>query len=226
MNGIKVLDSFEVGWKYACKHGIVLSIVLLVIYVLIYNLFMMCFPEEFWKVYEKVIKTGDIAGGVVKMAPYIESAMTKIWLVSIMQFCLMAGVMNVAKAKYDGITSHANLKYLSLPLMSYVKVVGVFCMLMLVWTLSLYLYGLPMIYLGTRMLFMLPAILENPDLPLGMALRNSWNMTYGRFWKLLGFECLCILVIVVGMLCFFVGIFFASVICIYALMDIYKQSKG
>lgn len=225
MDNKGVFDSFDTGWNYAKKHGLVLSVILFAIYLLVSQLFTMCFPEEFLKVYMKVIQSGDIAGGMVKLNPYIENAMPKIWLVSILQFALNVGVVNVAKANYDGVTERISLKYLSLPLASYIKMIGIFCMLMLISVLGLYLFGLPTIYLGTRMLFVIPAVLENPDIPLGIAFRNSWNLSKGRFWKLLGFECLCLMVMLVGAICLFVGLFFAAVVCIYAWMDIYKVCK-
>ena len=224
---MKVLDSFEVGWQYAKKHGWLLTLVMFIMSIVIFYLTMACYPDGFVEEYMKVVKSGNIAM-VQKLVPYIEAATSKLWVVNILQFMMFAGVINVALAKYEGLTEKVDLRYLSLPFMTYVKLVGLFCMYMVLLMLSTPTFGISLFYFGTRLLFVLPVLLDDPNVTFYEAMTRSWKITRGNFWKTFGFLMLCLLLIFIGFCFLLLGTFFASVICIYALCNLYKAelSKG
>ncbi len=85
---------------------------------------------------------------------------------------------------------------------------------------------LPGLWLTVRLLFV-PIIAANrPELSLGDALKESWNLTRGHFWKLLGYGILACLVNIVGFMCCCVGVLFTSVITQFMLANLYYSLSG
>ena len=217
---MNIFDTFDVGWQYAKKYGFGLSLLMLVIFSLICWMTYMCFSSEFWEVYIGIVKSNDLAN-IDKLQPYIEEAQTKNWIVSMIQYLLYAGVMNIVVSIYTGETKGINLKYLSLPFTTYLSVIEYICLMMLLLMVSAYCLFLPFIFFGIRLMFVIPKILEEPGCSMLKAMRMSWGMTKGRFFDLLGFCLMCMLVMLIGFLCCGIGACFTSVICMFAFMNIY-----
>lgn len=225
---MNILDSFEVGWQYAKKHGLVVTLTLFATFVLVYWLTIQCFPEEFWTEYAKIMQSvSDVptmAAKMEKLTPYMEEATSRIWIVNILQWLIIFGIVNMALSVVIGETKTASIKYLSLPFMTYLRVVEMVCLYFILMLLSVaYFFGLPYIYFGIRLMFAFPLMLEDPQCTVGTAIRQSWQMTKGRFLPMLAFVLLSVLVLFIGMLCLFVGVFFAGTIVIYAYLSIYRQ---
>lgn len=223
---MKVFDSFDIGWQYAKKHGILISLLCLCAYFLVNFLFSKCLPEEFWREYVAIAQITDPSLMMVKMNklfPYVEEAMPKMMLVFMLQCLLFFGVMNVALSIVIGETKGVNIKYLSLPFLTYLKVIEIMCVMFLLFLLGSYAFELPFVFFGIRLIFVVPLVLENPQCPLSVAMKKSWQMTRGHFFQILGFCLLVALCHLIGMFCFFVGMFFASALCIFAFLALYKQ---
>lgn len=185
----------------------------------------MCFPDSFWAEYTKVAETGNIQRMMAFYEKNLAPAVPKLFLVSLVQFLLSAGLVNVALTLMKGETEKVSLKYLSLPFSTYLKVTELFCVMMLMYIVSALLYFLPFIYFGIRMLFVLPLLLEEPTCKFGTALAKSWVMTKGNFFMLLAFCIVCVLFTIVGVFALFIGVFFTTVICLYAYIDLYLKCK-
>ena len=80
---------------------------------------------------------------------------------------------------------------------------------------------LPGLYLTIRLLFV-PIIAANkPDLTLGEVFSESWNLTRGHFWTLLGYGIVAILINIVGFICCCVGVLFTHVATQFLLANTY-----
>ena len=224
---MNVFSAFDLGWRYTKRHGIILSLFLFCIYLLLNYLSYYCFPAEFWEKYAKAIASGsaNVVNEVMKLVSYFEEASTKIWLLLILLYLIMAGVLNVALSIRIGETKRMNLKYMSLPFGTYLNVLTFGCMMLLIFTVSAYLLMIPFIYFSIRFIFVLPLMLEFPGTGSFEAMRKSWQMTQGQFFPLLGFCALSFAVLLVGCACMCVGIFPAIVICMFAFLSLYQQAK-
>lgn len=221
---MQVFDSFEIGWQYAKKHGLGLSLLVFGIFALVCWLTYMCFPSDFWDMYLQVVKSGDV-NKIDKLMPYIEEAQTKSWIVNMLQYLLYAGVLNVVISICTGETKGISLKYLSLPFSTYLNVISFICLMLLLLMVSMYCFMLPFIYFGIRLMFVVPIMLEEPRCRFMDSIRISWKMSKGHFFDLLGFCLLCMLLTLIGLLCLGVGSCFTTVICMFAYIAIYKNSK-
>lgn len=222
----EVFNSLEAGWAYTKKHGLLLSVVVMLMFALAYWLTYMCFPESFWTDYMRTAQKGDVQKMMVLLEQVMPVAMNKIWLVTILQYLMFAGVVNAALSVVIGETDKISLKYLSLPFGTYLKVVTWFCITMLVYILSSYLLMIPFVFFGIRMFYVLPLLLEDPASTVSIAMRRSWIMTKGHFMPLLGFSVISIMFCTVGLFMCFVGFFFTSVVCIYSYLALYRQTKN
>lgn len=222
----EVFNSLEAGWAYTKRHGLLLSVVILLMFALVYWLTYMCFPESFWSDYMRTAQKGDVQKLMTLLEQVMPAAMTKVWIVTILQYLMFAGIVNAALSVVIGETDKVSLKYLSLPFGTYLKVLMWFCITMLMYILSSYLLMIPFVYFGIRMFYVLPMLLEDPDSTVGMAVKRSWIMTKGHFMSLLGFSVISIMLCTVGMFFCFVGFFLAAVVCIYAYLVLYKQTKN
>lgn len=227
---MNIFDSFDKGWQYAKKHGLVLSLILFACFLLVYWLTYKCFPDAFWVEYVKIAEKNydfpTLMAKMEKLNPYIEEAFTKIWLVSILQWLFVYGVINMALSVVIGETRNVNFKYMSLPFLTYLKVIENLCIFYLIALISPYLFGLPIIFFGVRMMFVIPILLEYPKCSFLLAVKQSWQMTKGTFLTCLGFWLISFLVLLIGVIFFFVGLFLASSIVIFAYLDFYKQAMA
>lgn len=220
-----MFDIFENGWQYTKKKWFVLTLLVVAFVTFVYWLLYMCFPESFWPEYVKVAEAGNVERMMAFMEKNLPEAMSKIWIVNIVQYILFAGIVNVVLMVVNDDAHKVNLKYLSLPFSTYLKVIEFYCITMLVYILSVYMLFIPFIYLGVRAFFVLPLLLEDPSCKFTTAVKQSWNMTKGRFFVLLAFALLCIVFCLAGVFFFFVGAAFAAVFCLFSYVDLYNKCK-
>ena len=88
----------------------------------------------------------------------------------------------------------------------------------------------PGIILACRLVFV-PYLVMDKKLEPVAAVEKSWSMTRGHGWKIFGMAMLAILIVIAGLLCFIVGIFFALIwistafASLYYAIDLEEQAK-
>jgi len=88
----------------------------------------------------------------------------------------------------------------------------------------------PGIILACRLAFV-PYLVMDKNLDPVAAVEKSWEMTKGHGWKIFGMAMLAILVVIAGLLCLIVGIFFAVIwistafASLYYAIDLEEQAK-
>ncbi len=215
---------FKSGWEWTKRHWLPIMFLLIVIYALSAFVFYKIFPAEFWDLYKSVITSGDMTK-VAKLQPYIEENAVRIWVLNLIQYALFFGVLNAALSVFIGETKTLEFKYLSLPLGTYLNLAQYICIMLILAQLSIYALGIPLIYFGIRLLFVVPLVLQFPRISFYTAVFHSWQMTKGRFFNLLLFCIICFLLLVAGVFCCFVGVFFTSVICIFSYFILYEELR-
>lgn len=85
---------------------------------------------------------------------------------------------------------------------------------------------LPGLYLAVR-LVLVPIIAANkPHLKFSEVFSESWRLTEGHFWTLLGYGIVAFLVNIVGFICCCVGILFTELIAQFMLANVYYTLSG
>jgi uncharacterized membrane protein len=88
----------------------------------------------------------------------------------------------------------------------------------------------PGIILACRLVFV-PYLVMDKNLDPVAAVEKSWSMTRGHGWKIFGMGLLAILIVIAGLLCLIVGIFFALIwistafASLYYAIDLEEQQK-
>jgi uncharacterized membrane protein len=82
---------------------------------------------------------------------------------------------------------------------------------------------LPGIYLAVRLQFYRFIIVENKDMKATDALRESMRITKGRFWKIMGYTLIIILINFVGLLALGVGLLVTMPFTIIAMASLYRK---
>lgn len=104
----------------------------------------------------------------------------------------------------------------------------ILCVLVLSIILSLatLFFILPGIFLAVRLVFV-PIIAANkPEKSLGEVFSESWHLSEGHFWTLLGYGIVAILANIVGYICCCVGILFSRVVTQFLLANTYYALTG
>ena len=89
---------------------------------------------------------------------------------------------------------------------------------------------IPGIILGCRLVFV-PYLVMDKKLEPVAAVEKSWEMTRGHGWKIFGMGILAIFIVILGLLCLIVGIFFALIwisaafASMYHAIDLEDQQK-
>ena len=88
----------------------------------------------------------------------------------------------------------------------------------------------PGIILACRLVF-IPYLVMDKNMEPVAAVEKSWEMTKGHGWKIFGMALLAILIVIMGLICFIVGIFFAIIwisgafAALYHAIDLEEQNK-
>lgn len=88
----------------------------------------------------------------------------------------------------------------------------------------------PGIILACRLVFVPYLVMDKNFEPVA-AVEKSWEMTRGHGWKIFGMGLLAILIVIAGLICFIVGIFFALIwvstafASLYYAIDLEEQEK-
>ena len=77
-------------------------------------------------------------------------------------------------------------------------------------------------YLFTRIYFFMYLLVDRNLGPVE-SIKKSFEITYGNFWKLVGFNLVLLAVVFLGFLCCFIGIFAAIPICYAAQAHVYRK---
>jgi len=92
----------------------------------------------------------------------------------------------------------------------------------LIVVLGLLCFVIPGIFLGVRLSFFRYFIIDK-NLKIGESLKESWQITRGNFWNLFLFYLLCGLIGILGLICFFIGLFWAIPTTEIATAFIYRK---
>ena len=85
---------------------------------------------------------------------------------------------------------------------------------------------IPYVYVQVRLLFVPLLAAYKPELTLSETFSQSWNLTRGHFWTLLGIGLVAVLINIIGLCCCCIGILFTIVITQFMLANVYYILSG
>ncbi len=104
---------------------------------------------------------------------------------------------------------------------NYFSYLGINIVLLFLISIGYTLFILPGIWLSVRLVFV-PIIAANkPEYTLKEAFAESWNITRGHFWTLIGYAIVAFLINILGLICCCVGYLFTHVITQFMLANVY-----
>lgn len=82
------------------------------------------------------------------------------------------------------------------------------------------------VYLGVRLQFWVYALVDDEQSGVRDALKTTWEITRGRFWKLLAFDLVVAGVQMLGVMALFVGTFVSVPLTMLAMTEVYDRLRG
>ena len=204
------------------RSGILLSMFVLVVGLLSSFMIYMSLPEDFIDMYMNVLKVGDQA----TLLELQEKIMSKgvIWVMSLIQTLLyvIAAAVAYQADKEDRKIAVTDFLFLNVPVLKLIMLVLIF---MFAFIIGWSMFIIPGIFVAIKFGQCFYVMIDRPTTGVMEALGKSWYMTRGNFWKLFGFACLCVLLMIVGYFFFLIGLFFSMAFCIFASIDVFKQLR-
>lgn len=204
------------AWELTKKNGVILAVVLFVVGMLTQTISMLGFPT---KAYISAL-SGD-TDALFELLEGVGALTATSIFAGIANCVLLAGVLNCVIKIAKGETANFELSGFKMPFISYVYFMLANILVGVIVGLGTCLCIIPGIFLGVRLILVLPYILEHPEEGIGGAFKHSWNMTKGHFWSLLGILLLYMLFCLLGLLCCCIGVYFAVAMGYFMLVVAY-----
>lgn len=142
-------------------------------------------------------------------------------LSNILLYAAFAGICKMAINGYNGLK--ADLSAFRMPVTTYVRfVLGILAHSILT-LIGTFLFIIPGIYIGVRLMFVPVILLDEPETGFVEAFKKSWAMTAGSFWNLFLLFIAVILINIVGAICCGVGLLFTGVMTLFMYVIAYYQ---
>lgn len=211
MNDFSFSNVLDAAWAFCKKHGLKLSLVFAVVY-LITNAIVQSGidAEAYMNMLDRFAKGGEPDMSVLM------NIFRVVCLAKLVELVLLVGVNNnalgIVTGRFKGVTLGA-YKISPEVLLKYVAVNIIFYVLIFI---GACFYFVPGIYLYLRLQFAPIAVLDKPEIGLGAAFAESWKRTSNHLMPLIGLSLAYCIISVVGLLCLFVGYFFAEAVILAA----------
>lgn len=218
-NEFTVSQVCDRAWELTKKHGLVIAVVLFVVSVITQTISMLGFPTG---TYMSALTAGDI-DALVEVTNGLNSFSITSLFAGILNMVLSAGLLNCVIKLTSGEMKNFELSGFKMPINTYVYFFLANIVLVLIIFFGIMLCIIPGIILGVRLIFVLPYILTHPEAGFGDAFKQSWEMTKGHFWDLLGLGLLYGIFCFLGLLCCCIGVYFAAAMGYFMLCVAYSM---
>ena len=204
MNEFSFSNVLDQGWQYAKQHGLLIAVFTLIIQLVSSGASALLTPANALNSYMAGLQHGYVNTEALAQA-YSATPVTTLLSIVLDAFvaAMVLGIVNGAYSKPD-------FAACKLPLMTYVKYIGVTIILAVLVVVGFICFIIPGVILAIRLQYAGLCVLDDTECGIGEAFKRSWKMTSGHSLTLLGLVFAYIVMAVVGVLCLFVGVFFAA----------------
>lgn len=221
MNNFSFSEVLDRAWELSKKHGIVIAVILFVVIAAVNTLSYFITPADATEAYLKAVQHGKQLNPMMVAEIYQSS-----FICSIIQTIIFTGLYAAVMAIVKGTSTTVTFDHWKLPLAVYAKYVGATIVYGIIVFIGICCCILPGIFLAIRLQYAPLAIIDNHECGFVEAFKISWNITSGHFMTLLGIVFAMLIAALVGLLCCFVGVFFAYAFIIFASVVSYQMLKN
>lgn len=228
MKELNVSECLSIGWEYAKKHGLLVAVVYLVVSMLSQGLGHLFGPSVSYSEIQSMSEA--IANGSTDaLSQYSQLASASQGASCISAFVniiVATGLYNFALNVMNGRVSTFEMSAFKLPFNTYLKYFAVEIIVGIICLIGTFLCVIPGIYLSLRLQFAGIVIIENPELGVVDAIKQSWEMTNGNVGSLFLLLIAAIGIVLLGFLCCCIGMYFAEAVILFVTVAAYNILKG
>lgn len=230
---LNIGNALNTAWEYAKKYGLLIAVVYLLVGMLAGGLGHFSHPTfsynyESTQALGEAISRGDWEA-VRHIAPAVSSGNHFIgfgsMLGSILKSLVSVGLFNLALGLMAGRFSEVTFDAFKLPFVTYLKVIAVDIITNFIILVSFLCCIIPVFFVAPRVIFAPVYQVEHPEAGIFESISASWNMSSGNTFSLLGLGIIILGIMLVGLCCCCVGVYFAAAIKLFALIAAYNQLK-
>jgi len=212
MNTLSVSEVISQGWGLAKKHGLLLACFVFVILMVTQLLSSVSLPSGFLEDYLEAIKYQDpeklkALAAQASSTSFVGSLVQ--FLVSIVQIICWAGLTNIVLRITKGTMQSVSLSGFKMSVMTYLKFLVLELLVSLIVLIGTLCCIIPGLWIAVRLSMVEMYILDHPEAGVGEAIKASWNMTKGNFWSLVGMFLSNLGIVILGLCCCCIGVYFA-----------------
>lgn len=222
MYQISVSEVLEKGWEQFKKHGLVLTVIYFCIGLIQSAISNIGAPTIDPQALTDALQSNDSKAILQMYSTNPGGAL----LSALINAVLTLGLMNAIIMLVSNKVTSVSFDLWKLPLMTYVKYVGVNIIVCVIVGVGLCLCIIPGIYLAARLYFATIRVIDHPDEGIMDTIKNSWEMTKGNVWSLILLEIAFFFIVLIGLCLCCVGIFPATVLYYVSTVVAYLTLSG
>lgn len=223
MNEFSFSNVLDQAWEHTKKHGLLIAVIFFVISIVSYGIQSLLIPQDAMNAYVAAAQSGNMNPEM--MTQFMSSTWQSSVLSNLVSIALSIGLYAMVLGIVKGTMQKPDFDAYKMPIITYVKYIGVEIISGLIILAGIVCCVLPGIFLAIRLQFAATCILDDPDCDILEAFKRSWNMTSGHFMTLLGIVLACIVIAIVGMFCCCIGFFFAYAYMLFISMVAFCMLK-
>lgn len=205
-------DLLDGAWQLAKRHGLLLAVFLFVAYLVSQVFSLPFYPSNYWE----AAMHGQAEGIVFGPTYYFGS-----FLGTLIHTLLTAGLLHAMLRMTRGSNESISFSDFKLPLTVYLKYFVWEILFGIIVGIGVVLFIIPGIFFGARLSQTAIYIIDHPEASLSEAISFSWRVTKGQVLSLFGFGIVLVVVVLAGLLACCIGIFFTSIIAMFATTALY-----
>lgn len=228
---LEIGAAISTAWEYAKKYGLLIAVVYFLVGMVtggLNSIMGPSFSAQDSQAIGEAIGRGDWESvGNIAQA-YNNSIGSNIGTMfgSIISCVVSVALYNLALGLMSGRFTEVTIDAFKLPFATYLKAFVVSFIVGVILVISCFFCLIPVFFLAPRLILAPIYQVENPEAGIGDSISAAWKMTSGNTFSMLGLGLIMFGVIILGFCCCCIGVYFADVILLFALIAAYNQLKG
>ena len=222
---LSISSVLNTAWEYAKKYGLLIAVVYLLVGILTNGLQSIGGPSfQDSQAIGEAIGRGDWESvGSIAQA-YSGSIGSNIGTMfgGILSTIVSVGLYNQALGLMSGRFNEVTFDAFKLPFATYLKVFVVSFIVGIISIVAFFCCVIPALFVVPRLILAPVYQVEHPEAGIFESLSASWNMSSGNTLSLLGLGLIVKGIMLVGLCCCCIGVYFAAAIKLFALIAAYK----
>lgn len=227
---LEISSAVSTGWEYAKKYGLLIAVIYLVVGMISGGLSSVtgAFNMADSQAISEAIGRGDWED-VAKLAQATNNSFASnfgTFISSIISLIVSVGLYNMALGLMSGRYTEVTFDAFKLPLAVYAKVFVVSLIVGIICFIATLCCIIPVFFVAPRLILAPVYQVENPEAGIMDSIGAAWKMTAGNTFSMLGLGIILMGICILGFFCCCIGVYFADVIHLFAMIAAYYQLKS